>query len=131
MNRALTKSDLTELERILTDSGIGGSDELAQAKSKANGLGLFVRSLVGLDRQAAKEAMAGFLSGKNFGANQIEFVDLIVDYLTDHGVMDAALLYEAPFTELSARGPEALFTPTQMNELVAILRQVQENARAA
>lgn len=52
-------------------------------------------------------------------------MDLIVDYLTDHGVMDAALLYEAPFTELSARGPEALFTPSQMDELVATLRQVR------
>jgi hypothetical protein len=39
---------------------------------------LFVRSLVGLDRQAAKDALAGFLSGKALSANQIEFVGLIV-----------------------------------------------------
>ena len=31
-------------------------------------------SLVGLDRQAAKEALAGFMSGKTMSANQIEFV---------------------------------------------------------
>ena len=49
-----------------------------------------MRSLVGLDRGAAKEALAGFLAGKTLAANQIEFVNLIVDHLTEHGVMDAA-----------------------------------------
>ena len=34
---------------------------------ESQGLGLFVRSLVGLDREAAKEALAGFLAGKTLG----------------------------------------------------------------
>ena len=38
---------------------------------------------------AAKEAFAGFLAGKTLTANQIEFVDLIVNHLTEHGLMDA------------------------------------------
>ena len=40
--------------------------------------------------------MAGFLNGKSLGANQIEFVNLIVDHLTEHGVLDATMLYEFP-----------------------------------
>ena len=69
------------------------------------GEGLFVRSLLGLDREAAKRAMADFLSGKRLRANQIEFVNLIVDHLTAHGVMDPELLYESPFTDCSPLGP--------------------------
>jgi type I site-specific restriction endonuclease len=59
---------------------------------ESHGLGLFVRSLVGLDRSAAKDALAGFLAGKALAANQIEFVNLIVNHLTEHGVMEATLL---------------------------------------
>ena len=82
MNKVLTPSDLDELERMLIASGVGGADDLKKAKEENEGLGVFVRSLVGLDRQAAKQAFAGFLAGKTMNANQIEFVDLIVNHLT-------------------------------------------------
>ena len=90
-----------------------------------------MRSLVGLDRGAAKQAFAGFLAGKTLTANQIEFVNLIVDHLTEHGVMGAALLYESPFTDITPQGPDELFTSDQVDELVATLDQVRAAALAA
>ena len=45
--------DLAELERMLVESGVGGPDQIDRAKQESHGLGLFVRSLVGLDRGAA------------------------------------------------------------------------------
>ena len=92
---------------------------------------MFVRSLVGLDRGAAKQAFAAFLAGKTLGANQIEFVDLIVDHLTEHGVMGAALLYESPFTDITPQGPDEIFTSSQVEELVAALDRVRAAALAA
>jgi type I restriction enzyme, R subunit len=130
-NRPLTGSDLAELERMLGESGIGREEDIARAKKESEGLGLFVRSLVGLDREAANEAVAGFLSGKALSANQIEFVSLVVDHLTEHGVMDAALLYESPFTDLTPQGPDGLFTSPQVDELVAVLARVRSTALAA
>jgi hypothetical protein len=47
-------------------------------------LGLFVRSLVGLDRAAAVEAMSDFLNDKTLCANQIEFINVIIESLTQH-----------------------------------------------
>ena len=131
MNRALAPSDLDELERMLTTSGIGGAGHVEKAKEESHGLGLFVRSLVGLDREAAKQAFAGFLGGKTLVANQIEFVNLIVDHLTEHGVMGAALLYESPFTDVTPRGPDGIFTSSQLDELLAVLDQVRAAALAA
>ncbi len=130
MNEPLTASDLAELERMLIESGVARAEELQQASKQTHGLGLFVRSLVGLDREAAKRALAKFLTGGTLSANQIEFVSLIVDHLTQHGVMDPALLYESPFTDLNPQGPEGLFPSAVVTELVRVLERIKATAAA-
>jgi type I restriction enzyme R subunit len=87
--------------------------------------------MVGMDREAAKQALAGFLAGKTLGGNQIEFVNLIVNHLTEHGVMEAARLYESPFTDLTLQGPEGLFSTSTVDELIAALDDLRRTALAA
>jgi type I restriction enzyme R subunit len=130
MNEALTALDLKELERMLKESGVGKADHLEQAKTESNGLGLFVRSLVGLDRQAAKQAMAGFMAGKILSANQIEFLNLVVEQLTAHGVMDAVQLYASPFTDINPHGPEMIFGSEYTDELICLLDEIRQRAIA-
>ena len=129
-NKALTAADLIELERMLVESGIGAADEIDRAKTESQGLGLFVRSLVGMDREAAKNALSGFLNGKTWSASQIEFVNLIVNHLTEHGVMAAARLYESPFTDLTPHGPDGLFSTAQVDALLAAIAAVRATAVA-
>lgn len=130
-NKPLTKVDLDDLERMLSESGGAAPEHLEKAKDESRGLGLFVRSLVGLDRGAAKEVFAGFLQDKAFGADQIEFINLIVDHLTEHGVMEAALLYESPFTDVTPHGPDGLFASEDVDELIGLLDRVRAAAQAA
>jgi len=53
------------------ENGLGDQDDLQRFAEQSHGLGLFVRSLVGMDRGAAKQAMAGFLEGRTLSANRI------------------------------------------------------------
>ena len=128
LNKPLTATDLAELEHILVEGGVGAADDIQRAAVASHGLGLFVRSLVGLDREAAKAALPEFLKSKSLNANQIEFVNLILNHLTEHGVMDAAMLYESPFTDVAPRGPDWLFSSDKVGELVQALFRVRAMA---
>jgi type I restriction enzyme R subunit len=70
------------------------------------------------DREAAKRAFAGFLDGKRLSANQIQFVNLVIDYLTQAGWMSPSQLYESPSTDYSPKGVEGVFNPEQVTQLV-------------
>jgi len=131
MNVALTASDLAELERLLGESGVGEPEDIRRAAKDAQGLGLLVRSLVGMDRAAAKQALAGFTNGRTLTANQLEFVTFIVDHLTEHGVVEEARLYESPFTDLTPHGPDGLFRKADLDELIQALNAVRASAGAA
>lgn len=129
-NHQLTATDLDELERMLRRSGAGNPEDIDRAKADAQGLGLFVRSLVGMDRAAAKAAFAGFLNGRKLTANQIELMDMVVEHLTENGVMPAGRLYESPYTDLSPSGIEGLFNEDATTEFPLILDEVERRAAA-
>ncbi|MGD0467706.1 MAG: DEAD/DEAH box helicase family protein [Terriglobales bacterium] len=126
-NESLTEEDLNALEKMLFKAGAGTADDISKVRS-GDGLGLFVRSMVGLDREAAKRAFDGFLSGKALTANQIQFVSLVIDYLTQSGWMRAAQLYDSPFTDFSPRGVEGVFSPEQVTQLIGVLDDIRTRA---
>ena len=124
----LTAADLADLQRILVAAGIGDDDTFAEASAKAGSFGRFVRSLVGLDRVAAKAAFAEFLDDKRYSKNQIKFVTLIIDELTEHGVVDAARVYESPYDSVAPTGPEALFPGADLDRLFATINALTKAA---
>lgn len=91
-------------------------------------LKLFIRQIVGLDRNAAKAAFAKYLEGGNFNANQIHFVENIIDYLTQNGVMNPGLLYEPPFTDIHNEGLDGVFNDNKADEIVALVRSFNQNS---
>jgi type I restriction enzyme R subunit len=76
-NQPLTPTDLHELQRFLLSHGIGSEQVMQRAAEECHGFGLFIRSLVGLDRNAAKELFANFLADGTHTATQIRFINEI------------------------------------------------------
>lgn len=128
-NKQLTPADLQELGEMLVDAGANDSD-LAAAENQSGGLGLFIRSLVGLDRSAAVEAFARFLDGGTYSINQVRFVNLIVDELTRTGAMETGRLFESPFTDSAPTGPDFIFAEGDIQAIVDILDTVKRHAVA-
>ncbi len=120
----LTPDDIADLQRILVAAGIGDEGSFAEASKKAGNFGLFIRSLVGLDRGAAKAAFAGFLDEKRYGRNQIEFVNMIIDELTDRGVVKARRVYETPYIGLAPEGPEKIFVKADLDRLFETIKSL-------
>lgn len=129
-NQPLTPTDLDELQRFLLSHGIGSEQAIQRATEECNGFGLFIRSLVGLDRNAAKELFAGFLADGTHTATQIRFINELIDELTSRGVMDPARLYDPPFSDLAPLGPEGLFSEADVDNICHLLDLVNTRATA-
>ena len=127
-NEPLTPTDLAELERVFREAGV--DDASLGALHADGGIARFVRPLVGLDREAAERAFAGFLEGRIPTADQLEFLDLIIDHLTARGLMDPRLLYESPFIDFDTKGVEGVFDQTDVTRLVRVLRDFEPRSAA-
>lgn len=128
--RALTATDLAELEKMLVDAGIGDAATIERAREVGHGFGRFVRSLVGLDRQAVNGAFSEFVAPGTATAAQIEFVGLVIEHLTHQGTMDPGLLYEPPFTDIAPTGPEQVFDEPRIGKLFSRIQELNESAVA-
>ena len=97
-NQPLTTSDVENLEEILWKE-VGSKEDYEQEYGEKP-LGEFVREIVGLDMNAAKEAFSEYLSDTNMDSRQIYFVNQIVEYIVHNGMMkDLSVLQESPFTD--------------------------------
>jgi type I restriction enzyme R subunit len=123
----LTARDLADLEGLFNDGVVEPRELFVQIYGAPANLAAFIRSLVGLDRKAAKERFAAFLDNTTYTADQIQFVNTIIDYLTRNGTMDPGLLYDQPFTAMHYLGVEGMFAEPQARELVAVIRGVNES----
>ena len=97
-NVPLTVEDVQALEKALW--GEVGTKQDYETAFGQKPLGEFVREIVGLDMNAAKEAFAQYLNDTTLDSRQIYFVNQIVEYIVHNGMMkDLSVLQEAPFTD--------------------------------
>lgn len=129
--KPLTVTDLAELEKMLLDEGIGAAGDIERAKETSKGFGRFIRSLVGLDRAAVQEVFGEFLADGAASANQIEFINLVVEHLTEKGTMEPELFYDSPFTDIAPHGPEQVFDEARVTELFRRIEAFNESAAVA
>lgn len=125
-NKPLTDTDLNTLEEIMW--GELGTKEDYEKEYGTKPLGEFVRGIVGLDMNAAKEAFSEYLNETNLDSRQIYFVNQIVEYIVHNGLMkDLSVLQESPFTDKGS----VVTIFTDMNVWMGIRKVIEQiNANA-
>lgn len=129
-NIPLTPKDVQELERILWNEL--GTKEDYEKEYQTKPLGEFVRELVGLDMNAAKAAFAQFLDTNLLDSRQIYFVNQIVEYIVQNGLMkDLSVLQDAPFTNYGSIVEIFERNITLWNSIRETIQKINANAAAA
>lgn len=86
-NIPLTETDYKMLEHIFT--GEMGTREDYERSFKDTPFGLLVRRIAKLERAAANEAFSAFINEQNLNADQIAFVDKVIDYVVQNGYVES------------------------------------------
>ena len=105
------------------DQGIAAPEDLEAIKAE-QGMVRFLRSLTGLDRAAAKEAFSGFTTSHRLNADQLEFLDLIIDALSETGFVDPKNFYESPYTDIDSQGIVGVFPKEQAKQIIEIVKEM-------
>ena len=128
-NKPITQADLDVLEGLLLDaSGMKDVDKYREKVLEAKPLGTFIRELVDLDMNAAKEAFSDFLDEGIYNAEQITFVNKVIDYLMDNGILEMGQIFEPPFTDDHGESAYGFFDEGKVVELFKRIRAVNANA---
>ncbi|MBK6827106.1 MAG: hypothetical protein IPG86_09605 [Chitinophagaceae bacterium] len=125
-NKPITGQEIEELERLLSGLDQNSNKELLEKVKKGQSLAAFIRSILGLDINAAKEAFAGFLSKGNMSATQINFINAIIDYFSVNGTIDKKMLFDKPFTDIDYRGISGVFNNEETAKVISIIDKLNE-----
>ena len=128
-NLPLNSDDIKSLEEILWSEV--GSKENYEAEYGKKPLGELVREIVGMDMNAAKEAFSKYLNNANLDSRQIYFINQIVEYIVQNGLMkDLSVLQEPPF--INQGSIVEIFTDISMwKDILKIIEKVNTNALVA
>ncbi|SSS37981.1 Domain of uncharacterised function (DUF3559) [Acinetobacter baumannii] len=119
---ALTPTDLKELERFVFEAQeVESKEKFEECFGTEQGLPLFIRSLVGLDRQAVQAAFSKYLQGTAYNEKQIRFVEMVIEHLTIRGTLQPEQLYEPPFSQIHFEGIDGVFTGGDADNILNVV----------
>jgi len=130
-NEPVTAKDIEALENILFSEDGPVPREEYETIFGDKPLGVLVRSVVGLDRNAAKTAFAEFLAEAPLHPDQITFLDEVVDYLVQNGTMEPKAMFDTPFTHIHDLGVVGVFGEDKSKKIIELVRHINENANIA
>ncbi len=130
-NFPITQDELDSLQHMLFEQGsLGSKEEFIKAYGDQS-LGRFIRSILGLDANAAKLAFGEILNQQTLNSKQIRFFDTIINYFTINGIIDPGMLFESPFTDIDSNGILGLCDETTSIKIIRLIEEINHNAEVA
>jgi type I restriction enzyme R subunit len=130
-NIQITQGELDVLQEMLYEQGdLGTKEQLTQVLGEEP-LGRFIRSIVGLEMNAAKDAFGKILSGQTLNSQQIRFMDMLINFFNVKGIIEKDMLFEPPFTDINTSGIMGVFDENFSSEIIAKIEEINSNALVA
>lgn len=124
-NRSVLEAELKTLtSTILTEHPGVDLKTLNQFYGRTVGeLNMTIREIIGIDPQAIEQHFTDFLySHPQLTHQQVQFMNLLKQYLSEHGCITIEKLYEAPFTSVSHEGIDGVFKEQDIDDLASVLK---------
>jgi type I restriction enzyme R subunit len=129
-NLPITEKEIEVLEDFLykENDGLESKDRFVKEYGEQP-LGKFVRNIIGLDVEIVNQLFADFITKGNLNANQITFIQKIITYLSQKGVLEKQLLTQSPFNEQHDQGLLGVFPEEdKIVKIISIIETVNKNA---
>lgn len=128
-NQPITADELIQLEEILFNGEQCGTREEYTANYGNQPLGVFVRSILGLDIEAANQVFAEFLSSGDLKADQMTFINNIIKFLTVNGKIEKKMLFDTPpFNNEHQDGIIGIFDDAEATRILKLIENLNGSA---
>lgn len=101
--KQLDADDIKQLEQILWNE-LGSKNEYDEQTNKmlcGDNVAVFIRSVIGIEKQEALKIFSDLLSNMNLNSMQEEFLKTVLNYVCANGDIEGKNLMESPFKEYS------------------------------
>lgn len=127
-NEKLNSDDYEVLLAIFTQE-LGNKEDYEKEFGETP-LGLLVRKIAKLEREAAMRAFSEFINDQSLNQEQIVFINKVVDYVVENGYFeDVGELLEAPFDR--PKRMMDLFSMEEKVKIIEVVKAIKQNALVA
>lgn len=125
---SINEADIAELAEQLNEEDPHITEALLKKvyKNRKATFLQFIKHILGIellesfDVQVNKEVQQFIQTHNYLSTQQIEFLNLLKDYIIERGMIEKRNLIEAPFTVIHPKGIRGLFTPNEIREILTI-----------
>ncbi|MDD7984696.1 DEAD/DEAH box helicase family protein [Lentisphaera marina] len=106
---------------------------LIQFPNDAHRLDLAIRQVIGVNREKVEELFSNFIEKyPSLNAHQVRFLDMLQQYIAEHGAIKINKLWEKPFTVLNNEGIDGIFKrEEQIDDLLELIQNSEFKAADA
>ncbi|WP_074017179.1 DEAD/DEAH box helicase family protein [Fusobacterium massiliense] len=137
-NIELDEEDLKELRQLLysneevslknlKNENNSEIEKISNLYGKNESFGIFIRSLVGLDREAINKEFSEFLNTEKFNSNQIELINLIIENIVKYGAYSKSEIPKLS-NDILGKSIDNIFTDrNDLQKIVDIIDKINSN----
>ena len=127
LKQLLYSNEEIDLENLKTENN-SEIEKISSVYGKNESFGIFIRSLVGLDREAINKEFSEFLNTEKFNSNQIELINLIIENIVKYGAYSKNEIRKLSNNILGTSISNIFTDNNDLQKIVDIIDKINSNA---